>query len=115
MRVKAEGHRLLLITHHSSLVTNLMDLHFVNDLVGQFGLPAIFFLTMAEGDITLLLAGVLAHGQAFGEYSFLQVLLVGTLGGRGERQRGLRARARGRARASRSIASTARRARGSSG
>jgi membrane protein DedA with SNARE-associated domain len=54
---------------------------FFNDLVFRFGLPAIFVLTMAEGDITLLLAGVLAHGQAFGEYSFLQVLGVGTLGG----------------------------------
>ena len=58
-----------------------MDLNFVNDLLWKFGLPAIFFLTMAEGDITLLLAGVLAHGQAFGDYSFLQVLLVGTLAG----------------------------------
>jgi membrane protein DedA with SNARE-associated domain len=58
-----------------------MDLHFVNDLMWKFGLPAIFLLTMAEGDITLLLAGVLAHGQAFGDYSFLQVLAVGTVAG----------------------------------
>ncbi|MDT7690546.1 MAG: hypothetical protein QOJ70_450 [Acidobacteriota bacterium] len=58
-----------------------MDLHFVNDLLWKFGLPAIFLLTMAEGDITLLLAGVLAHGQAFGDYSFLQVLVTGTLAG----------------------------------
>jgi len=58
-----------------------MDLQFVNELMYRFGLAAIFFLTMAEGDITLLLAGVLAHGQAFGDYSFLQVLLAGTLGG----------------------------------
>jgi membrane protein DedA with SNARE-associated domain len=58
-----------------------MDLHFVNDLMWKFGLPAIFLLTMAEGDITLLLAGVLAHGQAFGDYSYLQVLVVGTLAG----------------------------------
>ncbi|HEX3560411.1 MAG TPA: DedA family protein [Pyrinomonadaceae bacterium] len=58
-----------------------MDLHFVNDLLWKFGLPAIFLLTMAEGDITLLLAGVLAHGQAFGDYSFLQVFIVGTLAG----------------------------------
>jgi membrane protein DedA with SNARE-associated domain len=58
-----------------------MDLHFVNDLLWKFGLPAIFLLTMVEGDITLLLAGVLAHGQAFGDYSFLQVLGVGTLAG----------------------------------
>jgi len=58
-----------------------MDLNAVNDLLWKFGLPAIFFLTMAEGDITLLLAGVLAHGQAFGEYSFPLVLLVGTVAG----------------------------------
>jgi membrane-associated protein len=36
---------------------------------------------MIEGDITLLLAGVLAHGYFFGEYSFARVLLWGTLGG----------------------------------
>src|ERR1044071_10415415 len=58
-----------------------MDFNYVNQLVSTFGLPAIFFLTMAEGDITLLLAGVLAHGQSFGEYSFGLVLLIGTLGG----------------------------------
>jgi membrane protein DedA with SNARE-associated domain len=58
-----------------------MDLNYVNELLSTFGLWAIFFLTMAEGDITLLLAGVLAHGQAFGEYSFPLVLAVGTLAG----------------------------------
>jgi membrane protein DedA with SNARE-associated domain len=58
-----------------------MDFNYVNQLVSTFGLPAIFFLTMAEGDITLLLAGVLAHGQAFGEYSFPLVLAVGTVAG----------------------------------
>lgn len=58
-----------------------MDLNFVNELMFRFGLPAIFALTMIEGDITLLLAGVLAHGGAFGEYSFIQVLIVGTMGG----------------------------------
>jgi membrane protein DedA with SNARE-associated domain len=55
-----------------------MDLNFVNDLLW---LPAIFLLTMLEGDITLLLAGVLAHGQAFGPYSFPLVLAAGTLAG----------------------------------
>lgn len=58
-----------------------MELQFFNELVGRFGLPAIFFLTMLEGDITLLLAGVLAHGLAFGNYSFAMVLGAGTLGG----------------------------------
>lgn len=51
------------------------------DLVAQYGLYAIFFLAMIEGDITLLLAGVLAHGGYFGDHSFLQVLAVGTMGG----------------------------------
>ena len=51
------------------------------DLVAQYGLYAIFFLAMIEGDITLLLAGVLAHGGYFGEHSFLKVLAVGTMGG----------------------------------
>jgi membrane protein DedA with SNARE-associated domain len=36
---------------------------------------------MVEGDITLLIAGVLAHSHFFGEYSFARVLLWGTLGG----------------------------------
>jgi membrane protein DedA with SNARE-associated domain len=54
---------------------------FFFDLVGQYGLYAIFFLALIEGDITLLLAGVLAHGGYFGEYSFVKVLAVGTMGG----------------------------------
>ena len=58
-----------------------MDLQSVQNLLSTFGLTAIFLLTMAEGDITLLLAGVLAHGQAFGPYSFALVLAVGTLAG----------------------------------
>jgi membrane protein DedA with SNARE-associated domain len=57
-----------------------MEQHFY-ELVGQYGLYAIFFLAMIEGDITLLLAGVLAHGAFFGEYSFLKVLAAGTAGG----------------------------------
>jgi membrane protein DedA with SNARE-associated domain len=58
-----------------------MDFDFFNELVGRFGPWAVFFLTMIEGDITLLLAGVLAHGGAFGDYSFGLVLAAGTLGG----------------------------------
>ncbi len=57
------------------------NLHFLYELIGQYGLYAVFVLAMVEGDITLLLAGVLAHGKFFGEYSFLRVLLWGTLGG----------------------------------
>ncbi|MDQ3755590.1 MAG: DedA family protein [Acidobacteriota bacterium] len=55
--------------------------NFFYDLVGQYGLYAIFFLAIIEGDITLLLAGVLAHAGFFGEYSFAKVLAAGTLGG----------------------------------
>jgi len=57
------------------------SLDFLYDLIGQYGLYAVFVLAMIEGDITLLLAGVLAHSRFFGEYSFLGVLLWGTLGG----------------------------------
>ena len=58
-----------------------MHLQFLYDLIGQYGVYAVFVLAMIEGDITLLLAGVLAHGNFFGKYSFARVLLWGTLGG----------------------------------
>src|ERR1043165_6912407 len=58
-----------------------MGLEHVQQLMSTFGLLAIFLLTMLEGDITLLLAGVLAHGQAFGPYSFPLVLATGTVAG----------------------------------
>jgi membrane protein DedA with SNARE-associated domain len=58
-----------------------MHLDFLYEFIGQYGLYAVFFLAMIEGDITLLLAGVLAHSHFFGEYSFARVLLWGTLGG----------------------------------
>jgi membrane protein DedA with SNARE-associated domain len=58
-----------------------MHLDFLYELIGQYGLYAVFILAMIEGDITLLLAGVLAHSHFFGEYSFARVLLWGTLGG----------------------------------
>lgn len=58
-----------------------MHLDFLYELIGQYGLYAVFILAMLEGDITLLLAGVLSHSQFFGEYSFARVLLWGTLGG----------------------------------
>ena len=56
-------------------------LQVLSQLIGQYGLYAVFFLVMIEGDITLLLAGVLAHSGFFGDHSFLQVLLFGTLAG----------------------------------
>lgn len=58
-----------------------MEHSFFYNLMGRYGLYAVFFLTMWEGDITLLLAGVFAHHGIFGDYGFAQVLGVGTLGG----------------------------------
>jgi len=59
----------------------IMHLDFLYDFIGRYGLYAVFLLVMIEGDITLLLAGVLAHSYFFGEHSFAWVLLAGTLGG----------------------------------
>jgi membrane protein DedA with SNARE-associated domain len=47
-------------------------------LLRQYGLWVVFFGTMIEGDLTLLLAGVLARS---GLFSFQDALLVGTSGG----------------------------------
>ena len=57
-----------------------MDANFFYDLVGTYGLIAIFILAALEGDITLLLAGVLAHSGFFGEWSFVAVVAAGTAG-----------------------------------
>src|ERR1041385_549701 len=58
-----------------------MHLDFLNDLLFQYGLYAVFILVMVEGDITLLLAGVLAHSAFFGPYLCAQVFVWGTVGG----------------------------------
>jgi membrane protein DedA with SNARE-associated domain len=58
-----------------------MHLDFLYDFILRYGVYAIFLLVMIEGDITLLLAGVLAQRGFLGEYSFAWVLLAGTLGG----------------------------------
>lgn len=58
-----------------------MHLDFLYELIGQYGLYAIFILVMLEGDITLLIGGVLAHSGFFGPNSFLKLLIWGTLGG----------------------------------
>jgi len=50
----------------------------IEDLIRQYGLWAVFFGVMIEGDLTLLFAGVLAH---FGLFSFSEALLTSTLGG----------------------------------
>lgn len=53
----------------------------IAELIRDYGIFAVFALCTVEGDITLLLSGVMAHGAFFGEYSFLKVFLAGTLGG----------------------------------
>ena len=58
-----------------------MHLDFLYELLYQYGVYAVFILVMLEGDITLLLAGVLAHSGFFGSYSFARVLIWGTLAG----------------------------------
>src|SRR5215831_18862596 len=50
----------------------------IEDLIRQYGLWAVFFGVMIEGDLTLLFAGVLAH---YGLFSFSEALLISTLGG----------------------------------
>jgi len=51
------------------------------ELVEAWGIFAVFVLCTVEGDITLLLSGVMAHGGLFGNWGFLKVLVAGTLGG----------------------------------
>lgn len=51
------------------------------ELVAEWGIFAVFALCTVEGDITLLLSGILAHSGFFGPYSFLKVIFFGTLGG----------------------------------
>jgi membrane protein DedA with SNARE-associated domain len=58
-----------------------MHLDFLYHFIASYGLYAVFVLVMIEGDLTLLLAGVLAHSAFFGDHSFAWVVLAGTLGG----------------------------------
>lgn len=53
----------------------------ISEIIEQFGIYAVFALCTVEGDITLLLSGVMAHGGFFGPYSFLKVFLAGMFGG----------------------------------
>jgi membrane protein DedA with SNARE-associated domain len=55
--------------------------HPLYDVIGQYGIYAVLALCTIEGDITLLISGVLAHSGFFGRYGFLKVLFFGTLGG----------------------------------
>lgn len=53
----------------------------INELIEIYGIYAVFALCTIEGDITLLLSGVMAHSNFFGQYSFLKVIIAGILGG----------------------------------
>jgi len=55
--------------------------HPLYQVIEQYGIYAVFALCTVEGDITLLISGVLAHSAFFGRYSFLKVFIFGTLGG----------------------------------
>ncbi|MFM9903453.1 MAG: DedA family protein [Pyrinomonadaceae bacterium] len=57
-----------------------MELDFYQ-IIQQYGIYAVFALCTFEGDITLLISGVLANSGFFGSYSFLKVIFFGTLGG----------------------------------
>lgn len=50
----------------------------IENLIREYGLWAVFFGVMIEGDLTLLLAGVLAHHGLFG---FGEAFLTSTVGG----------------------------------
>jgi membrane protein DedA with SNARE-associated domain len=50
-------------------------------IIETWGVYAVFVLCMIEGDITLLISGVMAQGRLFGDYSFGKVFLFGMTGG----------------------------------
>jgi membrane protein DedA with SNARE-associated domain len=53
----------------------------IAEIIEQYGIYAVLVLCTFEGDITLLISGVMAHSGAFGQYSFLKVFAVGVTGG----------------------------------
>jgi membrane protein DedA with SNARE-associated domain len=55
--------------------------HPLYEIIETYGVYAVFALCTVEGDITLLLSGVLAHSGFFGKYSYFKVIFFGTLGG----------------------------------
>ncbi|CAN5358724.1 hypothetical protein BH10ACI2_BH10ACI2_16470 [soil metagenome] len=55
--------------------------HSLYEIIEQYGIYAVFALCTVEGDISLLISGVLANSGFFGNYSFLKVILFGTMGG----------------------------------
>jgi membrane protein DedA with SNARE-associated domain len=64
----------------------MTSLQFLSHLIELYGMYGVFVLVMIEGDLTLLLAGVLAHTGFFDEglfkgYGFAKVILWGTMAG----------------------------------
>jgi membrane protein DedA with SNARE-associated domain len=64
----------------------MTSLQFLSYLIEYYGMYGVFVLVMLEGDLTLLLAGVLAHTGFFDDgfikgYGFAKVLFWGTLAG----------------------------------
>lgn len=53
----------------------------LSELIEQFGIYAVFILSAVEGDMSLLISGVMANAGFFGEYGFWKVFIAGTLGG----------------------------------
>lgn len=53
----------------------------IEAIIRDYGIYAVFVLCTIEGDITLLLSGVMAHSDFFGDYSFFQVFIAGIAGG----------------------------------
>lgn len=68
------------VAGHQSARVFRMDIS-LYQLIEQYGIYAVFALCTVEGDITLLISGVLAHSGFFGPYSFAKVIAAGVLGG----------------------------------
>src|ERR1051325_2666936 len=64
----------------------MTSLQFLSHLIEMYGVYGVFVLVMLEGDLTLLLAGGLAHSGFFDDgfikgYGFAKVVFWGTLAG----------------------------------
>ena len=64
----------------------MTSLQFLSYLIEFYGMYGVFVLVMLEGDLTLLLAGVLAHSGFFDDgplkgYGFAKVVFWGTVAG----------------------------------
>lgn len=53
----------------------------LSQIIEQYGIYAVYALCTVEGDMTLLISGVMSHGGFFGNWGFWKVFVAGTLGG----------------------------------